>query len=495
MLDRDELTAAYDRSAFTEERFRELARDSRFFQSKMGWGNPGWPQCFTDLGFNPAPTWTVIGSPVANLVPTSWPWFWLVTNSDLPFYLLAFGLVWWAFGLRMAAVMTLWLNCAQLNEARFTGGFLQYDWLVSCLSAIALYHKGWYRSAGVALSWGAMTRVFPGFLLLPVAIHVLRSVLGFGEDGPRVNSRWLEGGRLARIQRSHWNFGLAFTVACALLFGASTMTGRGLENWSEWATKIEKHSKTHPATSNMRIGVGRLALHQPASVEEEDGVEPSRRDAAYAAAGLWQRMTHQTHHNRFWKTIPKPPRRDPETKEKRSQNERRLLQIEASQGQKRLLQLLGLPLLLLALIRRKTLDGMILMLFGAFLMVTVSRYYASTWAMLFALGAVASSAPASKRLIPLPALFAGGALLFVNALYYQPLLYTEVSGVAARVQVNTTTMYYMLNYMMYGAFMLLCLGYLWSDVRALIRVRAERVEGIEPEKAPPVPSEHLGDPI
>ena len=131
VLPRDELVDAFDRSTFSEERLRQLGADSRFFKPFMGWGSPGWHDTFRDLGFNPAPPWTVIGTPLASLVPTEWPLFWIISNSDLPFYLLAFGLIWWAFGLRMAAVMTLWLNCAQLNEARFTGGFLQYDWLVS----------------------------------------------------------------------------------------------------------------------------------------------------------------------------------------------------------------------------------------------------------------------------------------------------------------------------------------------------------------------------
>ncbi|MEE2827594.1 MAG: hypothetical protein VX498_00280, partial [Myxococcota bacterium] len=378
LLPRDELVAGFDRDSFEPERLRELGRDSRFLARYMGWGNPGWKQCFKDLGFNPAPPWTVIGTPLANLVPLKKPWYWVISNSDLPFYLLAFGLLWWAFGLRTASVMTIWLNCAQLNEARFTGGFLQYDWLVSCLCMMALYKKGKHRSAAVALSWGAMTRVFPGFLILPIVLKAGTALLGLGTRDKVEETGWLQRGPLARVRRAHWNFLVAFTLSCGLLFGASNITGRGLGTWGDWVEKIHKHSTTHPVTSNMRIGVGRLAVHQPRTVE---GLQAEGKEAAakrLAEVPLWTRITAGGNRHRFWSEIPG---RDKYEK------------IEKSLPRRHLLQLIGLPLLLLALLRRRDLDGIILMLFGVFLMVTVSRYYASTWAMLFALGSASVSVP------------------------------------------------------------------------------------------------------
>ena len=436
VLPRDELVDAFDRSPFTDARLRELGSDSRFFKRFMGWGSPGWHDTFRDLGFNPAPPWTVIGTPLASLVPTEWPVFWIISNSDLPFYLLAFGLIWWAFGLRMAAVMTLWLNCAQLNEARFTGGFLQYDWLVSSLACIAFYRRGWYRASAVALSWGAMTRVFPGFLVFPIGLRVLGSLLGWdAATGHQAPGR-LQWGVLRRIQPRHWQFSVALTLSCAFLFTASCVTGRGFSNWADWYTKIEQHSVTHPITSNQRIGVGRLAVHQPRSSKGAEEVS------------LWERMTAKGDKHRFWRTIRGVDKH---------------ARVEASQSRKRFLQMLALPLLLLALLRRRDLDGMILMLFGVFIAVTVSRYYAATWALLFALGHSALPRPGSEasekpdgQIAP-PALFIGGVLLALNALFFLPQ--------------RMTTSYYAMNYIIYGAFMLLCLGYIAGDVRALLARR------------------------
>jgi len=434
VMSREELVAGFDRSRFTESRLRELGRDSRFLKRYMGFGNPGWAQCFTDLGFNPAPPWTVIGAPLANLVPTKWPWFWVVSNSDLPFYLLAFGLIWWAFGLRVAAVMTLWLNCAQLNEARFTGGFLQYDWLVSCLATLAFYRKGYYRSAGVALSWAAMTRVFPGFLVLPIGLKIAGAMIGVDPAAPDAPRGWLQGSAFRRIRRPHWNFGLAFSLACVLLVGASCVTGRGVQNWGDWVEKIANHSTTHPITSSQRVGVGRLAVHQPRAVKGK-----------WVDVPLWKRVTAPKNKYRFWSTIL---------------GESRDQKIANSQPRKRFLQLLALPFLLLALLRRKDIDGMVLMLFGVFIAVTVSRYYAATWAMLFTLGAASASATALKGRISVPALVMGGTLLSINAFFYLPR--------------HVSTSYFALNYIMYAAFLAVCVGYITSDVKELLVARRRR---------------------
>ena len=129
--------------------------------------------------------------------------------------------------------------------------------------------------------------------------------------------------------------------------------------------------------------------------------------------------------------------------------------------------LFGLLLLLPALIMRRDIDALILPLFAVLLMVVLSRYYASTWAMLFALGSASVSVPAARRFVPVPAMIVGGVLLLLNALYYLP-------G-------RTTTSYFVINYVMYGSFLGLCVGYLVSDLRALLRRRRDRGEaGMEP---------------
>jgi hypothetical protein len=415
---REDIVAGFDRDTLSRDRLRQLGKDTRFMRKYMGFGNPGWSQTFKDLGYNPAPPWTVIGVPLSNVVPTKWPWFWVISNSDVPLYVLTFCLLWWAFGLRMASVMALWLCTAQLNEARFTGGFLQYDWMCSCLCALALYHRGRHKLSGVALSWGAMTRVFPGFLIFGIVLKVLIDVIGLGRKLRSEGSGLQHRGPFARIQPAHWNFLLAFTMACGVLFVGSHLTGRGLDTWPEWVDKIGRHSEMHPVTSNMRIGVGRLVIHQPRT-------------------------------GRFWSEARGTKRQ----------------KLEQGVDRKHMYQALGLAVLLLALIRRRDEDTMILMLFAVFCGVVLSRYYASTWAMLFVLGAAPRGSPLQGR-IALPAFIAGATLLTINAFYY------ALGG--------TTPAYFVINYVAYTLFFGLCLAYIGHDLWAWRKARRE-LGGASPE--------------
>ena len=405
---RKDIVKGFDRSIMSEERLQQLGQDSRFIGQYMGFRNPGWHQTFKDLGYNPAPAWTLVGVPLSNLVPARFPHFRVITNSDVPLYLMTFLLVWWAFGLRIASVMALWLCSAQLNEGRFTGGFLQYDWMCTTLSAIALYHRGWFKSAGVMLSWAAMTRVFPGFLVLGLMLQAGLALL---------RTRSLSG-----IKQSHLVFLVAFTLSCGAMFGASHLTGRGTGTWVEWADKITRHSSLHAVTSNMRVGVGRLVIHQPRG-------------------------------KRFWAEV-------------RGGKEEKL---EATHARKRGYQIVGLLLLLLALVRRQDLDAMILMLFLPFLLVVVSRYYASVWALLFVLGSAPRGSPREGQ-ISIAALVAGSVLLLDNATYY----YWD----------STTVAYFVINYVMYALFCGLCLAYIAGDVRAWWTARRDPPDLVSTGGAP-----------
>ena len=426
---RDEIVASFDRGKLSEERLKQLGRDTRFLRKYMGFGNPGWAQCFTDLGYNPAPPWTVVGTPLSNLVKADFPWFWVIVNSDVPLYILTFLLIWWAFGLRIASIMAIWLTSAQLNEARFTGGFLQYDWMCSVLCSLALYRRGRHKLSGVALSWGAMTRVFPGFLIFGIALKVLVDLAGLGRRERSGGKGLQHRGPLARIQPAHWNFLLAFTMACGVLFVASHFTGRGLDTWPEWADKIGRHSSFHAVTSNMRIGVGRLVIHKP---------RPGR----------------------FWS----------DARGSKAQK------IEQGRSRKHLYQAIGLGLLLLALIGRRDTDAFILMLFAVFCMVVLSRYYSSIWAMVFVLGIGPPrgdpDAPPAWKQVGWQGLLAGSVLLGLNAFYYS-------FG-------RTTAAYYVINYSIYTMFVVLCLSWIVADVRGWVKRRRQAAPAaVEAPEVPP----------
>jgi hypothetical protein len=397
---RRELTAAYEPDAFRDpERWIQFGRDTRLLRPHLEFLK--WRRVYTDLGYNPPPVWAAVVGPFCRAAEQGGAGFWLLINSDIPLYLLMFLGLWWGFGLRVAVAAALWMNVVPFNRGRFAGGILQYDWLASAVLCMAFYVRGRPRLAAVSLSWGAMTRVFVGFMAVPLlvltAVDALRRTEGIGER---------ESAERRAGERRRRSFSVTFVACCALLFGVGATTGRGPGAWSDWFEKIEIHSLLHPVTSNKRLGAGRLALHHPT------------RDDFFAElpGGLRER-------------------------------------IRDSLPRKGALQGVGLLLLVLALFGRRDEERMILMLFAAFLLVTVSRYYGSIWILLLALSAPARDAPARW-----PAALAG-AVLFGLAAWY-----AVVPGNTAR--------YFVINYQIYAMFLALCAGYLVQD--RLNRTREEK---------------------
>jgi hypothetical protein len=325
VVPRHEISRRYDRSAFSNERWKRFAEDTRWLRPR--YHTEGWCSVLTDWGLNPTPVWMAAGGLLSNRIALQSPLFLLITNSDLPLFILMFAALWWAFGLRPALAAVTWVNLIHFNRGRLAGGFMQYDWLASMVVALALYHRRRPALAGAALSWAMMTRVFPGFLVLPLLLKAPLDLLR-GRGGA---------GQGARLQRLRFLVGLG--AACLLLFLASQLNARGWYAWPEWIEKITMHREALDLDP-MQLGIGRLAQHAPSTDD-------------------------------FWAARVSSPYRQ-------------------SKGASRAafgFRLLGGLLLLGALWRRRDQDAMILMLFAVFLGLTLTRYYGTAWVLLFMLGA------------------------------------------------------------------------------------------------------------
>jgi hypothetical protein len=319
LLPREEIVGSWDRSVFTEERLAELGADSRWIRALTP--DKKARRMLSDLGYNPAPPWVLLGKPVAELVELGGPLYPVITASDLAMVALALLALWWGFGARAAFIGAIWLHLAPMNLGRMSGTFFNYDWLAASAVAMACWHKDRPKLAGVALSWAAMTRVFPGLIALPVVIRTGWDLV--------VRRKRPEAKRLA--------FTIAFCAACGFLFVASHGTGRGLGTWLEWKEKIVHHSATHATTGSERVGLARLVRHQP---DDDRFWRSARRSDGFEA----------TAHRR-----------------------------------KQVAVVLGLALLLAALWRRPDHEAMLAMLFAGWMLTTSSRYYASIWLLLFTL--------------------------------------------------------------------------------------------------------------
>ena len=201
---------------------------------------------------------------------------------------------------------------------------------------------------------------------------------------------------------------MAGLVAGALfLFAASHLTGQRLDAWPDWIYKIANHTVAHPL-AEQRIGIGRLAMHAP--VEGD-----------------------------FWATYSGIDQD----------------RLQDSLPRRHLLQLLCLPLLALALWKRRVLDGMILMLFGVFIAVTLSRYYASIWILLPLVGAGADCPRWSW-----PGAWSTVCLCSMLVVFPLP--------------AHNSGSYLLLNYVALLLFVGLCAGLILGDLRRWVQARAAR---------------------
>ncbi len=385
LVSRAQAVAALDPD-IDEALLRSLHADLRGILAPLS--DEMWENVVGDLGYNPAPAWPVVGKPLALALDTRGTDRWILTNLDVPLFVASLLSVWWAWGPRMAAGMALFVCTVGFNRARLLGGFLAYDWLASLLIGMALWRKGWSASGGAVLSWGAMTRVFPGFLVFPGLVLVAHRL-------------WTR----RTLRTPTVRFVTAFTVACAVWFALSHTTGRGLHTWPEWVDAIRVHSTLHPYDGRARLGLPRLAAHEPMA-------------------------------DHPWHAHP------------------RTVELEAARAlhrRARPWQLGGVLLVVLAAIRRHPFQRALWMLALVWVAVTTSRYYGSSWALLMALG-LPDEGDAGHEQSPAGVLAAAGVLL-VPAIFYAGDSHEEI--------------YFMVNY--WVGFLLFAVAVLWllQDAREL----------------------------
>ena len=213
------------RGRFSDTRWREFVADITWF--KMQLPPHRWSLVLADHGYNGTPAWSfVVGGLVTRHLSVRDPASrWLMLALD-PLLLLAATLaVAWAFGLRTAFIMVIFIGTHYLlSWGHLKGALLRTDFAMASVLAVCLVKQRYYKIAGVLLGWAVLSRIFPAFLLI----------------GPTVLLLW----RLARNRRIDLQL-LGFMGACAatvtlVVLGSCAYFGTtGI--WHEWSLKIATH--------------------------------------------------------------------------------------------------------------------------------------------------------------------------------------------------------------------------------------------------------------
>jgi len=250
-LYRDEFMplAEAERARFTPERWRALKKDLSFMRDKSmdsGW----WKNVLLDAGFNPPPSYAVIGGTISNWVPfNERTWKWL---GGLDFVLIGIGIgaIAYAAGPVPALFALVVLGNAPVTTYNWTGGsFLRQVWLVFLMVGLAsLARRRWY-AAGAALGASTAVVVFPGCFLFGAMVPLFYR---FSRTGSRI--------ALTRMI-------LGAAGAIVILVGLSLLI-YGVGPWLEWRQRIGAHDVTFFTN---HIGIKKVITFAPEAASQNFG--------------------------------------------------------------------------------------------------------------------------------------------------------------------------------------------------------------------------------
>jgi hypothetical protein len=213
------------RQRFSEDRWREFVADIAWF--KMQLPENRWSLVLADHGFNGTPAWSfVVGGLLTRHLSVRQPvGRWLMLLLDPLLLLATVVVVGWAFGVRAALLMVVFVGTHYLMSwGHLKGALLRTDFAMCSVLAVCLVKKGRYKLAGVLLGWATLSRVFPAFLLVGPAVLLM---------GELVRSRQLNRPLFSLLVASAATIGVVALGSCAY-FGGTAI-------WHEWSSKIALH--------------------------------------------------------------------------------------------------------------------------------------------------------------------------------------------------------------------------------------------------------------
>lgn len=247
-----EAIASHPEQRFSAERWRSFVDDVELFHEQMS--PEGWQQLYVDHGYNPPPTWTLIGKTLASIHAPTHGYLAFLASFDLLLSIAIFVAMGWAFGTEVALVAVIFFGCQYpASAAWLEGNFLRLDWLACIVIGIGCLAKRRWAVAGALLGAAAALRLFPALLLFgPVIVAIVRR-----RWSSRPYKRFFAGAAGAAI-------GLALLSTIAL----------GPSLTREFVTHIRVHASVPGAN---HVGVPSLLMFDPSGAQEAT-IDPTAVD-------------------------------------------------------------------------------------------------------------------------------------------------------------------------------------------------------------------------
>ncbi len=222
---------------FTPEGWEAFRRDTNYFLSRIS--TPAFRDNFyVDHGYNPPPTWAIVGGPISEAVPVRY--LKAIACIDVVLVIGMFAGIAWGFGWEPMLWAMLFFVCTFSGRWPILGqALLRFDWLAALAVGMAALRKQRWGLAGGLLAYAALNRVFP-------AIFLGAWLWAFVADV------WRE----RRIPRHHLRFAGA-ALAVVVVLGGAAFARYGRTTFEESAHNLAMHNRSF---SSHRIGLGGLLV-------------------------------------------------------------------------------------------------------------------------------------------------------------------------------------------------------------------------------------------
>ena len=245
------------REAFTPERWEAFKHDTDWFlRNRIAeHGIRGLQKnFFVDHGYNPPPTWTLLGGTFSSLVPVEkvkW-----ITSLDLVLILAMFLLIARSFGVHVALLVGVWyVGTFSSRWPVLTHSLFRFDWVVALTCGICFLSLRRHALAGAMLTWAALSRVFPFIFGVPLVARMAWDA-------------WQER-RVSRETRSFVN-GAVGTLGVTVLLAWMMV---GTSGFVTGAENLVKHNGAE-AYSSQKVGLGDALFYRGETTRLEMRKQP-----------------------------------------------------------------------------------------------------------------------------------------------------------------------------------------------------------------------------
>lgn len=224
---------------FTEARWQQFVHDVEWITGQ----NPRskWDYFFHDHGYNPPPSWTLVGGTLARICPVEHiKWITMVDFALIAVVMLSIA---WAFGGPTALFALLWFIVTFSGRWPILGqSLLRFDWVSALVIAVCMLKKGKHGWAGALLTYSALNRVFPAVFGFPYVVWMLSRAWDNKKRGERL------------LSDDHLRF-LIGVGASLLVFAVGALVVVGPEAFVQSAENLSMHGGPDSYSSH-RVGLG-----------------------------------------------------------------------------------------------------------------------------------------------------------------------------------------------------------------------------------------------